>query len=62
MSDAQRRYMFRILAGRGMPSEPAHRYLKEFLGVDSLDEVSKQRATHAIDELLKEVPDGARER
>lgn len=62
MSDAQRRYMFRILAGRGIPSEPAHRYLKEFLGVDSLEEVTKQQATHAIDELLKEVPDGARER
>jgi len=62
MSDAQRRYMFRILAGRGMPAAQAHEYLKDFLGVPSLEEVTKQQATHAIDELLKEVPDGARER
>jgi len=62
MTDAQRRYMFRILAGRGMPAAQAHEYLKDFLGVPSLEEVTKQQATHAIDELLKEVPDGARER
>ena len=62
MTDAQRRYMFRILAGRRMPSEQAHAYLKEFFGVDSLDEVTKLQATHGIDELLKEVPDGVRER
>jgi hypothetical protein len=62
MTDAQRRYMFRILAGRRMPADHAHTYLKEFFGVDSLDEVTKLQATHGIDELLKEVPNGARER
>jgi hypothetical protein len=62
MTDAQRRYLFRILAGRRMPAEPAHQYLKEFFGVDSLEEVTKLQATHGIDELLKEVPNGARER
>jgi hypothetical protein len=62
MTDAQRRYLFRILAGRRMPVEPAHQYLKEFFAVESLDEVTKLQATHGIDELLKEVPDGVRER
>jgi hypothetical protein len=62
MTDAQRRYLFRILAGRRMPSERAHAYLKEFFGVESLEEVTKLQATHGIDELLKEVTDGARER
>jgi len=62
MSDAQRRYLFRILAGRGMPSAKAHEYLKEVFGVEALEEVTKLQATHGIDELLKDVPDGARER
>jgi hypothetical protein len=45
-----------------MPAAQAHDYLKEFLGVESLEDVSKQQATLAIDELLKEVPDGAGQR
>jgi hypothetical protein len=62
MTDAQRRYLFRILAGRRMPSQQAHEYLKEFFAVESLDEVTKLQATQGIDELLKGSSDGARER
>jgi len=62
MTDAQRRYLFRILAGRRMATAQAHEHLKDFFGVESLDDVTKLQATHGIDELLKEVPNGARER
>lgn len=62
MTEAQRRYLFRILAGQGLQNDAAHEYLKEHFGVDSLSKVSKQRATDAIDQLLQEAPDGAPQR
>ena len=62
MTEAQRRYLFRILAGQGLQNDAAHEYLKEHFGVDSLSKVSKQRATEAIDQLLQEAPDGAPQR
>ena len=62
MTEAQRRYLFRILAGQGLQGEAAHDYLKNYLCVVSLKEVTKLQATHAIDRLLKEVPDGAAQR
>ncbi len=62
MTEAQRRYLFRILAGRGLSADAAHDYLKEYFDTDSLGSVTKQQATEAIDGLLKEVADGARER
>ncbi len=62
MTEAQRRYLFRILAGQGLQGDAAHEYLQDFLGVTSLREVTKQQATQAIDRLLQEVPDGAAQR
>ena len=62
MTEAQRRYLFRILAGQGLQGEAAHEYLKDYLCVVSLTEVTKLQATHAIDRLLKEVPNGAAQR
>jgi hypothetical protein len=62
MTEAQRRYLFRILAGQGLQNDAAHEYLKEYFEVDSLAQVTKQRATEAIDELLQEAPDGAPQR
>jgi hypothetical protein len=53
MSEAQRRYLFRILAGQGLGTETAHRFLMEYFEVASLSEVTKQQATVAIDDLLK---------
>jgi hypothetical protein len=43
-----------------MAAAQAHDYLKDFFGVESLDDVTKLQATHGIDELLKESADGAR--
>jgi hypothetical protein len=54
MTQAQRRYLFRILAGRGLQGDEAHAHLRELFGVGSLDVVSKREATHVIDQLLQE--------
>lgn len=62
MTEAQRRYLFRILAGQGLQNDAAHEYLKEFFGVEALSQVSKARATEAIDQLLQEAPDGTPQR
>lgn len=62
MTEAQRRYLFRILAGQGLANDAAHEYLKEYFEVDSLTKVTKQQATEAIDHLLKEAPHGASQR
>jgi len=56
MSEAQRRYLFRILAGYGIEGGAAHAYLKEHLGVAKLAGVSKLEATKLIDRLLRELP------
>jgi hypothetical protein len=58
MSEAQRRYLFRILAGQGLQGDPAHEYLKELFEVGSLTTVSKSAAATMIDRLLsgEEVP------
>ncbi len=64
MTEAQRRYLFRILAGQGIDNEAAHDYLKGHFGVPALAQVTKAQATAAIDELLKgeEVPHGSPQR
>jgi hypothetical protein len=53
MTEAQRRYLFRILAGRGLETDAAHEYLKKTFGVPTLKEVTKADASAVIDELLK---------
>ena len=62
MTEAQRRYLFRILAGQGIENDAAHDYLKEYFEVASLQQVTKEQATVAIDHLLKEAPHGASQR
>jgi hypothetical protein len=54
MSEAQRRYLFRLLAAQGVTGENAHQALKETFGVDSLSKVTKADATREIDQLLRE--------
>ena len=56
MTEAQRRYLFRILAGYGLEGDAAHAYLKDVLGVSKLTGVSKLDATKLIDRLLKNPP------
>jgi hypothetical protein len=56
MTEAQRRYLFRILAGWGLEGDAAHAYLKDVLDVSKLTGVSKLDATKLIDRLLKNPP------
>ena len=52
MSEAQRRYLFRLLAGQGLNSEAAHEHLLDAFKVDSLSKVTKAAATRLIDSIL----------
>ena len=54
MTDAQKRYLFRILADQGMEADAAHLRLKKLFGVDSLQQVSKREASGMIEQLLEE--------
>src|SRR4030066_234635 len=61
MTQAQKRYLFRLLAERGMEGDKAYERLKELFQVDSLKEVTKLEASKAIEHLLgkgKEADDG----
>jgi hypothetical protein len=59
MTENQRRYLFRILAGYGIEGDAAHQFLKDKLGVVTLTGVSKLEATKLIDRLLKNLPQEA---
>ena len=52
MTDAQKRYLFRLLAGQGMEEEAAHEELKKVFGVDSLKKVTKLEASQEIEKRL----------
>ena len=56
MSEAQRRYLFRLMAGQGYQKEAAEERLKDLFEVGSLSEVTKVAATKAIDQLLNPAP------
>ncbi len=60
MTDAQKRYLFRILADQGKEGEDAHEYLKtKVFQVESLKEVTRLEASQAIERLLAESKGGA---
>jgi hypothetical protein len=59
MSEAQRRYLFRLMAGQGYQKEAAEERLKDLFEVGALSEVTKVAATRAIDQLLNPAPQGA---
>jgi hypothetical protein len=56
MSEAQRRYLFRILAGQGYQREAAEERLKDLFEVSALSEITKPAATKMIDQLLASAP------
>lgn len=58
MTDAQKRYLFRLLAERGIEEDKAHERLKELLHIDSLKEASKSEASKMIERLLEESKGG----
>ncbi|MFQ5962673.1 MAG: hypothetical protein ACE5KZ_00130 [Candidatus Scalinduaceae bacterium] len=62
MTDAQKRYLFRLLADQGFEEDKAHDRLKELLHVDSLKEVTKSEASKMIERLLEESKGGEDDR
>ena len=52
MSESQRRYLFRLLAAQGLLAQAAHVRLHELLGVESLKDATKAKATELIDRIL----------
>lgn len=58
MTDAQKKYLFRIFASQGVEGEEAHDRLKNLFGVDTLKEVSKFEASKMIESLLAEAKGG----
>jgi len=52
MTDAQRRYLFRLLAERKIEGDEAQQYLLNNAEVDSLDQITKSRASILIDEMV----------
>jgi len=60
MSEAQRRYLFRLLAGQGVQGEAALQYLKGHFAVTELSEVTKAAATALIDELVGDPKENGR--
>ena len=53
MSEAQRRYLFRILAGQGYQGAAAEDYLRDRLGVQQISRASRTEASALIDELVQ---------
>jgi len=56
MSEAQRRYLFRLLAGKGYQGQDAEEYLHTELEVRNLNHVSRKQASELIDQLLASAP------
>jgi hypothetical protein len=54
MTDAQKRYLFRLLADQGIEGDKAHQQLKSLFQVDSLKEVTKLEASKMIERLIEE--------
>jgi len=52
MTDAQRRYLFRLLAERKIEGDEAQQYLLNKADVESLDQIPKSRASILIDEMV----------
>jgi hypothetical protein len=53
MSEAQRRYLFRLVAGRGYPGARGEEFLKDRLGVERLAQATRADASALIDELVQ---------
>ncbi len=59
MTDAQKRYLFRLLADQGIEKEAAYTELKKSFGVDNLKQVTKLEASREIEKRLAMQKGGA---
>ena len=55
MTNAQKRYLFQLLAELGIEGEAAHENLKETFGVKTLTRLTKKQASDKIKELRQEL-------
>ena len=62
MTAAQKRFLFRLMAGQGVEGDKAHHQLKELFQVDSLADVTKSEASKMIERLLEENKGGKDDR
>ncbi|MCC6348392.1 MAG: hypothetical protein IT347_02240 [Candidatus Eisenbacteria bacterium] len=53
MTEGQRRYLFRIMAGQGFHKDAAENRIKEIFEVSALSEITKTAAMQMIDQLLQ---------
>ena len=60
MTDAQKRYLFRILADQGIQGDKALEHLTNLFQVDSLKEVTKLEASKAIESMLEDAKGGGK--
>ena len=58
MTDAQKRYLFRILADQGTEGDKANEYLRKLFQVEALKDVTKFEASRMIERLLSETKGG----
>ena len=58
MTEAQRRYLFRLLAGMGYQGKAAEDYLHAELEVRNLTQLTRTEASGLIDQLLQSSPQG----
>jgi len=58
MTDAQKRYLFRLLAAKGIEKDAAYDELKKVFGVDSLKDVTKLEASREIEKRLAQQKGG----
>lgn len=56
MTEAQRRYLFRLMAAQGYQRDAAEDRLKELFEVSALTEITKMAATQTIDRILNTAP------
>ena len=54
MTEAQRRYLFRILAEQGIEGDAAFEKLKSIFDVNALKQVTKRDASRVIEQLLED--------
>jgi len=61
MSDAQRRYLFRLLSDMGIEGERARAAIKEKLAVGDVKDVSKSQASYLIERLKSQIDSAKRQ-
>jgi hypothetical protein len=60
MTENQRRFIFRLLAGQKVEGKDAERHILDYLQVRSLSEITKGQASQYIEELVADQKDAGK--